>query len=334
MVYIYKKTIGGKEYYYLRASLTKNGKQVTKDLAYLGSDPSKIKDKLTKLPQIHQKNVRKTYKTIHKFLEINYYLGKIKEKKLKKNDYLSKSQLEQIEACKFHWNTIFKKLDINSQDELLNDFAINFAYNTTSLEGNTITLKEVEHLFIEKKTPKDRSLREIYDLQNTIGIFFNIIDSRSKKLSHRLIQKIHSDLMENIDVRTGYRNKDIRVTKSRFSSSPFQYVKADMDLLLDWFESHKKLHPIVLASLFHHKFEKIYPFFDGNGRTGRMLANIILLMNKYPPLIISKKMRTTYLNALSYADKTDLNSISSKEYLKLTNFIAKEFSETYWNIFL
>ncbi|MGE0792675.1 MAG: Fic family protein [Candidatus Woesearchaeota archaeon] len=331
MVFIYKKTIGNEEYYYLRASSTKNGKQIVKDIAYLGNDFSKIKEKLDELPAKYQKEIRKTYKTIHKFLEVNHYLEKIKEQKLKQDEFLSKDFLNSIESCKLHWETKFQKLDVNSREEILNDFLIDFCYNTTSIEGNTITLKETEKLFVEHKTPKDRSLREIYDLQNTKKVFFDIFEKKLK-INHKLIEKIHDDLLENVDVRKGYRTTDIRVTKSRFSSSPAQYVKTDMDLLLKWFDENKKLHPLILASLFHHKFEKIHPFADGNGRTGRMLANLILLKNNYPPLIIRKKNRTKYLNALSKADEEDINSVEN--YSDLIKFMVKEYVDCYWNVFL
>jgi Fic family protein len=334
MVFIYKKVIGSKEYYYLRASLMKDGKQVTKDIAYLGSDPALIKERLATLSQVHQKDIRKTYKTIHKFLEVNHFLEKIKNEKLKKDAVLGKYLLA-IEACKLHWQTIFQKLDSNSKEELLNDFVIEFSYNTTSLEGNTITLKEAGKLLLEQMTPKDRSLREVYDVQNTRAVFFKYYEETPKELSHELIQEVHASLMERIDVRRGYRTTDIRVTKSHFTASPAHYVQTDMDLLLKWFTKQQNFfHPLVLATIFHHKFEKIHPFFDGNGRTGRMLANIILLQRGYPPLIVRKKKRKTYLDALGKADAVDLHTFYSQEYTDLVSFVAEEFAENYWNVFI
>lgn len=335
MVYIYRKTVGNKDYYYLRASLSKDGKKITKDIAYLGNDVSKIKDELSNLPKKYQNDIRKTYKTIHKFLEINYYLMKIKEQKIKNDEYLPKKLFESVESCKLHFETAFEKLDVNSKDELLYDYIVEFSYNTTSIEGNTITLKEAENLLLNQKTPKNRSLREVYDLQNTKEVFLKYWNSLPKVLSHKLFVDIHDNLLENVDVRKGYRTTNIRVTKSKFSSSPAQYVKTDIDLLLKWYVNYKnKLHPFVLASMFHHKFEKIHPFSDGNGRTGRMLVNIILLQNGYPPLIVRKKNRKQYLNVLQKADKADLNSISKKDYSELIKFISTEFIENYWNIFL
>jgi len=108
-----------------------------------------------------------------------------------------------------------------------------------------------------------------------------------------------------------------------------------MDILLEWYKKNEtKLHPLVLAVIFHHKFEKIHPFMDGNGRTGRILLNYILLRKKYSPLIINNSSRKTYLEALSKADKANLTTANKNEYSKLVEYIASQFTERYWNIFL
>jgi Fic family protein len=108
-----------------------------------------------------------------------------------------------------------------------------------------------------------------------------------------------------------------------------------MDLLLKWYDDNRQtLHPFVLASVFHHKFEKIHPFFDGNGRTGRMLMNAILLNAQYPPAIIRKKSRPTYLDVLSKADAAGLEEKTPGTYKPLVEFTANEYTDTYWNNFL
>ena len=260
MVYIYKKIIGKKEYYYLRASEKKDGKLVTKDLAYLGGTLGEVKKALEKLPQYKDK-IRKAYKTIHNFLESARYIEKIKVLKLKQN-YFLKEKLTEVEACKLHYNTEFQKQDSLTKNEIIKNFIIEFAHNTTSIEGNTIKLNEVRNLLEEGKTPKNKTLREIYDLQNTEKVFFEIINLK-KEINHDLIIEVHKKLLDNIDKRIGYRTKDVHVIKANFKSTPAPYVKTDMDLLLKWYQENKeKLHPLVLAQIFHHKFEKIHPFMD------------------------------------------------------------------------
>ena len=332
MVYIYKKPIGNKSYYYLRASKKEHEKLITKDIAYLGSSIKKVKIALEKLPK-YSDQIRKAYKTIHHFLESNHYLEKVKALKLKKDEFLGE-KLFEVEACKFHYNSNFKKKQEITKQEIIKNFIIDFAFNTAAIEGNTIKLNEARNLLQEGITPKGKTLREIYDLQNTEKVFLELL-GKKEDLSHELIINIHSKLMENIDARKGYRNEEVRVIKSNFKATPAPYVKTDIGLLLEWYIKNKaSLHPLVLATAFHHKFEKIHPFMDGNGRTGRMILNYILLISNYPPLIIHKKIRLVYLNALRSADESKPKELKKEHYQKLIDFNSEEMIKTYWNIFL
>lgn len=332
MVYIYKKVVAGRPYYYLRTSERRGTKVIAKDIAYLGNSIEEVKKALENFPQYKDK-IRKGYKTIHNFLESNYYLEKAESLKLKKDEFLGK-KLVDVEACKIHYNNVFKKNDESTKKEIFRDFIIDFAFNTTSIEGNTITLQEARNLLIDGLTPKDKTLREIYDLQNTERIFLNLVEPE-KEINHDTIINIHSGLMQNIDARIGYRRFDVRVIRANFKSTPAPYVKTDMDLLLKWYEQNKKkLHPLVLASIFHHKFEKIHPFMDGNGRTGRMLLNLVLMRNNYPPLIIHKKTRALYLEELRNSDNSNLTDAKKEHYAGLIQFTADELSSSYWGIFL
>lgn len=331
MVYIYKKTVGGKPYYYLRVSERKGEKVVAKDIAYLGNSIDEVK-KALESPK-YKNQIRKAYKTLHNFLESNHYIEKAISLKLKKDEFLTEKIVE-IEACKLHYNSVFKNKDSLTKQETLKGFVIEFAFNTSSIEGNTITLQQARNLLDEGLTPKDKTLREIYDLQNSENVFLSLFKS-NKEISHDFIIDVHSRLMKNIDMRTGYRTDDVRIIKANFKSTPFPYIKDDMNLLLKWYNNNKnKLHPLVLGVMFHHKFEKIHPFMDGNGRTGRIILNCILIKNNYPPIIIRKKFRNEYLDALKVADKSGLMNFERKDYFSLIQFAAKEFTEGYWGLFL
>jgi Fic family protein len=155
-----------------------------------------------------------------------------------------------------------------------------------------------------------------------------------EEITEDFIIKVHDVLLEQIDVRKGYRMHDIRIVGSTFDVSPARYVKTDMALLLKWVGQNKALHPFVKAVLFHHKFERIHPFADGNGRTGRMLMNYMLVKEGYPPCIIQKKKRQEYIKALRHADHADLFAQAPKLYRSLVQFVAEEYVYGYWNIFL
>ncbi len=331
MVYLYKKVVGDKPYYYLRVSKRKGTKVIAKDVAYLGNS---IKEAKTALENPKYKTqIRKAYKTLRNFLESNHYIEKASSLKLKKDKFLGEKLIE-VEACRLHYNSVFKNKDSLTKQETLKNFVIEFAFNTASIEGNTITLQQARNLLEEGLTPKNKTLREIYDLQNTEKVFMNLFELDSG-ICNDFIINMHSKLMENIDLRIGYRTEDVRVIKAGFKSTPFPYIKDDMDLLLRWYkENENKIHPLVLGLMFHHKFEKIHPFMDGNGRAGRMLLNYILIRNNYPPIIIRKKFRNEYLDALKSADKSSLVGLSKEEYVQLIEFVSAEFTENYWSLFI
>lgn len=332
MAYIYKKIIQGKPYYYLRVSERVKGKIIVKDVAYLGNDASELNNKLNKLPG-YKKDIRKAYRNIKKFVQEEYYLKKIRKLKLKENPYLDKKGLEEVEAIRLHFNNTFLKKNKKVIDETYKNFLIDFAFNTTSLEGNTITLAEASKLLKENLTPKNRTLREIYDLQNTENIFLDIINSK-KEINHELIIQIHDELIKNIDDRKGYRTHDIKVFKSAFEPTPFPYIKSDIEVLLRWYKRYEgKLHPLVLAGIFHQKFEKIHPFSDGNGRTGRILLCYMLMKEGYPPIIIRKSKLGHYLDTMAAGNEENLNSADPKRYKGLIKYLSEEIINSYWSNF-
>lgn len=336
MVYIHVKKVGNKRYYTLRLSYRdKKGNIITKDLENLGNDLSRVN--FNTLEKKHKKEIRESYKVIKRLLESNHYLEKARKEKLKKSEFFNKEQLEEIEAIKIHFNNNFLKQDKLTREEIYGLFLIKFAVSSTAIEGNTINLAQASKLLNDNVLPKNKTLREIYDLQNTQKVFFELLDS-IPVISHETIQKVHDELLNNIDARKGYRTHDIHILGQPFKPSPARYVKVDMDLLLKWYHQNEtKVHPLALAILFHHKFENIHPFSDGNGRTGRMILNLILLSKGYPPLIVPRTLREKYLQVMSEADKgieKNLFGTETKHYQSLLTFIHLEFKKTYWNTFL
>ncbi|MFH1174157.1 MAG: Fic family protein [archaeon] len=121
-----------------------------------------------------------------------------------------------------------------------------------------------------------------------------------------------------------------------FKPTPARYVRADVQLLLKWYDEHKgALHPFTLAVLFHHKFESTHPFSEGNGRTGRMLMNHILLLHTYPLVVVNRKDRKDYLDAMNAADKAIKKSLIalSPEYEELLHFMILQLQQSYWDVF-
>ena len=84
---------------------------------------------------------------------------------------------------------------------------------------------------------------------------------------------------------------------------------AKMEELMNWLRGHQEkhdLHPVIVAVIFHHRFVSIHPFDDGNGRMARLLMNLLLLQDGYPPVVLKKEDRYTYYAALRQADVGEL----------------------------
>lgn len=90
-----------------------------------------------------------------------------------------------------------------------------------------------------------------------------------------------------------------------------------MDDFFSWIKKEDKLHAVELAAEAHYRLVTIHPFVDGNGRTARLLMNMILMMRGYPPAIIRKNDRLTYIKSLEKAQLVNAEGDSKNDYLKL-----------------
>lgn len=334
MVYIHKKIIGNQTYYTLRISERKGNRVITRDICALGSDLTAIS--LDNLEKKYHGEIRKSHKILKKFLESNIYEEQVQTQKLKKYELLTKNSIETIEAAKLHYMNKFLRLDDKTQMDILENFLIRFAVNSTAIEGNTISLKDAARLLQEDILPKGHTMREVYDLTNTKKVFYELLQKKPE-LNAQLMIDIHDKLLDNIDVRKGFRNHDIHILGQPFKPTPAQYINSDIEILLQWYtQNKKKLHPFALSVLFHHKFESIHPFSDGNGRTGRMLMNYILMQRSYPPIVINRKDRKEYLNTMNATDNAIKKSLIGTDttYEKLTSFMSSQLQQSYWDIFL
>ena len=121
-------------------------------------------------------------------------------------------------------------------------------------------------------------------------------------LTERDILKIHSIVLKGIDDTNAgyYRHVAVRIAGSRVVLPNPIKIPTLMKALIDFIKK-SKLHPVALAAEAHYQLVTMHPFVDGNGRTARLLMNIILLMGGYPLTIIRKSDRLAYINALEKA---------------------------------
>lgn len=344
-MYVEKKKIGANVYNYLKVSFRINNKVKTKTIAYLGKEPMTKKEIENKIVNIPKSEIK---------LEIESAKKELREEIINANNlFLTKEQLGRLNKIKKDFAKKLKKLDAKLVDDMFKDFKTHYVYNTNSIEGNTLTLEETNLLLNDNITPKGKDLREIYDHINEKETFDYLLNecmpkptkgklpindklkNEKFKINAESIIKIHSMLLKNIDQRTGaFRRHNVRIFGAEVETSDVKYVSIDMSILLKWYNKNKKkLHPLILAAVFHEKFERIHPFYDGNGRTGRMLMNLILLKSGLPPLIVKNSERKEYYNVLSKGHKAALTKTEQEHYKEIVSFCYKQLLATYDNIF-
>lgn len=208
-----------------------------------------------------------------------------------------------------------KKLTLDSYRpfarEVLNNlksyFDVEFTYNSNAIEGNTLTLTETKLIIEEGITVgRGKTLREHLDAinqQEAIGYLEELVQ-KNAKLSEAIIRNIHYLILKSIDDKSAgvYRNTNVRISGSKHRPPEHILVTEKMKELVQWYEDNKSaMHPIELAARFHHQFVYIHPFNDGNGRTARLLMNLILMQSGYPLTIIRMEDRLDYMEALEKA---------------------------------
>ncbi|MCD7981544.1 MAG: Fic family protein [Clostridiales bacterium] len=210
-----------------------------------------------------------------------------------------------------------------------NSFNIEYAHNSTAIEGNTLTLIQTRAIIEDGLSVGGKTLREIYEVANHAKAFAYVQKcvADGKPLDEYIVKDIHALLMENILPGGIYRNVAVRITgaghKPPVPSEMYRQVKsffADLPYKTE-------LNTIELAAWTHAEFVRIHPFTDGNGRTSRMMMNYQLLIGGFLPVSVAKENRLEYFDALeAYAVNGELTPfaemIAGLEQQRLEEYIS------------
>jgi Fic family protein len=185
-------------------------------------------------------------------------------------------------------------------------FDVDFTYNSTAIEGNTFSFQETKILLLEGIAIGGKSMREHLEIINhkeAIDYIEELSRKKTEELRRTDIFNIHSIILQGIDPENAGKYRDVPVyvnlrdgTRHMFCD-PLRIVD-EMDAFFDWLFSFKKEHPVIIAAEAHTRFVSIHPFIDGNGRTARLIMNLILIQNGYTPVVIQNKKRINYLDAI------------------------------------
>lgn len=214
----------------------------------------------------------------------------------------------------------FRKLDSYRIAEALE---LEYTFQSNRIEGNTLTLKETDLVINEGVTISGKSLREHLEAINhkeAVGYIKHLVEQKGS-ISERELLSIHNLILRGIIPEDAgkYRRVQVMIKGSaHLPPQPFLVPKQMEDYFLWYFENKNRLHPVVLAAEIHQKLVTIHPFIDGNGRTSRLLMNLVLLQHGY----VIANIKGDHENRLAYYEALEASQTSGNHEQFLV-FIAK-----------
>lgn len=207
-----------------------------------------------------------------------------------------------------------RPLPMGAVKRIQDDLALEWTYNSNGIEGNTLTLVETKVVIHDGMTVGGKSLREHFEAINHDKAITYIESLAHRDYLFRSIDilKIHDIVLHHIedDFKGRIRNGMVRIQGANFMPPSPEKVSDLLDELIDFINQNHDLDICVLAAILHHRFVWIHPFFDGNGRTARLVMNLYLLKHGFPPAIILKNDRKKYYDALNLANKGDYTKMT------------------------
>lgn len=189
---------------------------------------------------------------------------------------------------------------------------IEYTYDSNRIEGNTLTLNETELVVNKGITIAGKGMREHLEAINHKEAidFVKDIARNNMTVTENVLKDIHAIVLHSIDKENAgrYRSVPVIISGSRHIPPQPYLLGPMMEELFRWYGQHKdKMHPVVLAANMHEKFVSIHPFIDGNGRTARLVMNLILIQHGYPIANIKgdNDTRLRYYQALEQASSGD-----------------------------
>ena len=193
-------------------------------------------------------------------------------------------------------------------DKVTRAFEIEYTYESNKIEGNTLTLQETALVIEKGLTVGGKTLNEHLEAVNhTYAIeYIKELSRDNQSISERGLLQIHSLILKGIDdINAGqYRKVQVLISGAKHVPPQPYLVAKEMEELFIWYNENKnKLHPVMLSAEMHERLVTIHPFIDGNGRTARLLMNLILLQNGFPIAILKgdSESRLKYYNVLEIA---------------------------------
>ena len=193
--------------------------------------------------------------------------------------------------------------------EYIEDFVTRSTYHSNAIEGSTLTYAETYAILYNDNSFKieGKEPREIYEAINhkkSLELVLKSIENK-EEFDERLIKRINETINKDIKDTMGYRTVQVFIRGSEHVPPSPEKIPNLMNYFI-YNYNHDSDNIYTRIAKYHIEFEKIHPFEDGNGRTGRLLINYELIKNDLPPVVISKDDRVKYFELIRNNDIINL----------------------------
>ncbi len=209
--------------------------------------------------------------------------------------------------------TALRPLSPESVASLAAAWDVRMVYESNSIEGNSLTLRETELVLSKGVTVSGKPLKDHIEAINLAKAWEQVkaLAQPGAEITERDLLNLHQIILTRVEDNFAgtYRSSSVRISGS--NHIPPNPIKVP-DLMESLFTKIKSISdPVEKSSKLHHGIASIHPFADGNGRTARLAMNFILLAAGYPPISIPTTPRESYYNALESADSGDFATFQS-----------------------
>lgn len=179
-------------------------------------------------------------------------------------------------------------------------YNIRLTYHSNAIEGNTLTQSETQIVVEKGITIGGKSLREHLEAINHVEAidFIRDLSKSNEPITEWEIRQIHSLVCKGDRQAGAYRTINVMASGTDYRYPDALRIPELMQEFGAWLSLEKSLHPIEMAAEVHYRFVSIHPFSDGNGRTARLLMNLVLLRAGYPIAVIKTEDRAAYIEAI------------------------------------
>jgi Fic family protein len=198
----------------------------------------------------------------------------------------------------------YRPMEQFTVQRLHQDLRLLATYHSNAIEGNTLSLHETQMVLEYGITVDGHPLREYLEATNHAEAFDTLTKLVESSITIETVKTLHRLVMDKIDPHAGeLRTVPVYIRGAPFTPPPARDVPGYLAKWVHWLTSDAALRydAVTRAAIAHYDFEALHPFTDGNGRVGRLLLNLMLMQDGYPPALVLREWRPRYIQALHRA---------------------------------